>query len=227
MYSLRKNLYYLLVLTIVLAIFSVFIDFSFELKYKNIQSSKNLQDIREATVVIVPGAAVYGNKPSPILKDRLRSAVLLYKSKKVKKVLLSGDASRSYNELKPMIQYMIKNDVPKEDIFVDFHGYRTLETMKNAKYKFQIKDAIIATQRFHQPRATYLAQKMGIQVSAYESDLQVYQDDLKNRVREFFARNLAWFDIQLLDIDVNNGAGTISILGNGRQTWDKEYKIKK
>ncbi|MBK7053456.1 MAG: YdcF family protein [Leptospiraceae bacterium] len=175
--------------------------------------------MHDSTVAIVLGAAVYGNKPSPVLSDRLKSALILYKKRKVKKILLSGDnGTRSYNELKPMLNYMLKNKVKKEDIFVDNSGFRTLDTLLRAKYIFQIKDAIIVTQRFHQPRAAFIAEKIGIKVSCFESDTGEYKDDTKNRFREFFARNLAWFDLNLMS-DVSYTGKPYPISGDGTETW--------
>lgn len=199
--------------------FSICIDLSFEINYISINSGDDYKKLKDSTVAIVLGAAVYGNKPSPVLNDRLKSALVLYKKRKVKKILLSGDnGTRSYNELKPMLNYMLKNKVKKEDIFVDNSGFRTLDTLLRAKYIFQINDAIIVTQRFHQPRAAFIAEKIGIQVSCYESDSGEYKDETKNRFREFFARNLAWIDMNLMS-DIKYTGKLYPITGDGTETW--------
>jgi len=199
--------------------FSICIDLSFEINYITINSGSDYKKINDSTVAIVLGAAVYGNKPSPVLNDRLKSALLLYKKRKVKKILLSGDnGSRSYNELKPMLNYMLKNKVKKEDIFVDNSGFRTLDTLQRAKYIFQVQDAVIVTQRFHQPRAAFIGEKLGLKVSCFESDLREYRDETKNRFREFFARNLAWIDMNLMS-DVTYTGKPYPISGDGTETW--------
>ena len=116
---------------------SILIDLNFELLYIKSGIIKDPSLAKEATVAIVPGAAVYGKTPSPILQDRLNSALLLYQNKKVKKILLSGDnGSHYYNELKPMLKFMLANKVRKEDIFVDHAGFRTLDTLIRAKMVF-------------------------------------------------------------------------------------------
>lgn len=199
---------------------SVVIDLSFELNYLHINASSDYHDIQDATVAIVPGAAVYGNKPSPILADRLKSALLLYKNKKVKKILLSGDNGiKSYNELKPMLEFMLTNKVKKEDIFVDNAGFRTFDTIMRARHIFEVEDAVIVTQKFHQPRAAFIAENVGIKVSCMESDIRDYRDVVKNRFREYLARNLAWIDIHLGKHEKEYTGKKFPITGSGESTW--------
>jgi len=200
---------------------SVLIDLNFEFMYKKSDVSKNYRTTPEATVAIVPGAAVYGNKtPSPILKDRLECALLLYQKKKVKKILLSGDnGTHYYNELKPMLKFMLANKVKKEDIFVDHAGFRTLDTLIRAKLIFEIQDAIFVSQKFHLPRAVYIAQKLGIKIASYEADQRVYTSEKYNRIREFLARNLAWIDINLMHTNPKFLGKPFPISGSGEKTW--------
>lgn len=180
-------------------LFATWVNISFEWNYSKINASDNYTKLKSATAAIIPGAAVYGKKPSPVLLDRLRSGLILYKTRKVQKILLSGDnGNQFYNELKPMLNFMVKNHVDKKDIFVDFEGYRTFDTMYRARHIYDVKDAIIVTQKFHQPRAAYLALKVGIDVACFEADRRVYKDEYYNRMREFLARTLAWFDINIL-----------------------------
>jgi SanA protein len=202
-------------------LFTIVIDLSYEINYLTIVSSKDPTKLPKATVAIVFGAAVYGKKPSPVLRDRLRCALALYQNKKVEKILLSGDNSSSdYNEIRPMLNFMLTNKVKKEDIFVDYAGFRTLDTLMRAKYIFQVQDAIIVTQKFHQPRAVYIAAKMGIRVASYEADQRVYKDKFKNRFREYLARNLAWYDLNLFNTHPKFLGITHPITENGNQTWD-------
>jgi SanA protein len=200
---------------------TIVIDLSYEINYLYTPSSSEYTKIPKATVAIVFGAAVYGKKPSPVLKDRLKAALILYQNKRVDKILLSGDNStKDYNEIRPMLNYMLKNKVKKEDIFVDYAGFRTLDTLMRAKYIFKVEDAIIVTQRFHQPRAVYIASKMGIKVASYEADQRVYKDRIKNRMREFFARNLAWYDLNLLNTHPKFLGEIHPISEGGNSTWD-------
>jgi SanA protein len=223
----KKVLRYLIYIILILISLTVYIDLSMEFNYQNIVSSSDFRDFEPMTVAIVPGAAVNGNTPSAILEDRLKSALLLYKNKKVKKILLSGDSGDSkYNELKPMLNFMLKYEVKREDIFVDNSGFRTLDTILRAKYIFKIEDAIIVTQKFHQPRAAYIAQHLGIRVLSYEADLHTYKDEVKNRLREFLARNLAWFDLYFIYREYEYNGQKFSINGDGSKTWNQKAFAK-
>ena len=206
------------------------IDFLFELNYLRTPAYnlENYESMESYTVAIVPGAAVYGKTPSSVLEDRLNCAVMLYDKKKVKKILLSGDnGTKTYNELTPMLNYMLKRNVKREDIFMDYSGFRTYDTLVRAKYIYDIKDAVIVTQKFHLPRAVYIAQSLNIKVATMESDLRDYKDVIKNRTREFFARNLAWIDILITESN-NDFSGTkYPITGNGELTWKSRDLNKK
>lgn len=210
-------------------ILSLIVDLSFEWNYALIPASKNSDAIPNATVAIVPGAAVYGKKPSPILKQRLQGALKLYQSHKVSKILLSGDnGSVSYNEIRPMLNFMLKHKVRKEDIFVDFAGFRTLDTLYRARLLYEVEDAIIVTQTVHQPRAVYIAQKLGIKISSLEPNRNYRKTKFKNRFREYLARNLAWIDMNLFHTSPKYlGEEKYPISGSGNQTWGGDNKKKK
>lgn len=215
--NLFKIIFILLCLIFLLSLVSYFF---IELNYKKVNSTSDYRTVEPKTVAIVPGAAVYGNTPSPILEDRLKSALILYNYKKVKKILLSGDSGDSkYNELKVMIQFMQKFGVQKEDIFVDNSGFRTFDTLLRAKHIYQIKDAVIVTQKFHQARASFIAEQLGIEVTSYEADLHIYKDELKNTLREYLARNLAILDLYFFYSNYKYEGTIFPIEGNGSLTW--------
>lgn len=198
----------------------LFIDSSMEKIYMDNLPSKNYRTAPIATVAIVPGASVYGLKPSAILTDRLRCALYLYRSKKVKKILLSGDNGQTdYNELKPMLLFMLNNGVRKEDVFVDHAGFRTLDTIVRAKAIYQVEDGIFVSQAFHQPRAHYIANQVGIKLYSYESDMRIYRKAQNFRLREIFARTLTWLDFNILYTTPKYLGEPFPIQGSGIQTW--------
>lgn len=211
----------ILVFLSIVFILSLVSYFLIELNYYKVNSTSDYRLIEPKTVAIVPGAAVYGNTPSPILEDRLKSALILYKYNKVKKILLSGDSGGTkYNELKVMIQFMEKFEVKKEDIFVDNSGFRTFDTILRAKHIYKIKDAVIVTQKFHQARAAYIAEQIGIEIVSFEADLHIYRDELKNSFREYLARNLAIMDLFFFYSNYKYEGQVFPIEGDGTATWN-------
>ncbi len=227
--SFKKTLKTILLVFTFLLLISMIIDMYFEwnyLKYERV-NYLTVNEIKPKTAAIVLGAAVYGNKPSAILVDRLKSALKLYQTRKVKKIILSGDNGKKYyNELTPMLQYMLKNKVKQEDIFMDYEGFRTYDSFQRAKYLFGVKDIIIVTQQFHQPRAAFIAENLGLQVACLEADLRVYKDVSKYRIREYFARNLAWLDIFFTE-PIRGSEPKFPIEKSGRKTWkERDLGIK-
>jgi SanA protein len=225
--AIKKIIIFIAKVMMLVVVFSMSVDLYFELNYFSITSYsiKEIDKVKPKTAAIVLGAAVYGNKPSAILLDRLKGALLLYKKKKIKKIILSGDNGKKYyNELTPMLTYMLKNKVKKEDIFIDYEGFRTYDSIVRAKLIFQVNDVVIVTQRFHQPRAAFIAEKLDMDVVCLETDMRTYKDDLKNRFREYFARNLAWMDVYFMEIPKSMGE-VYSIKGSGEVTWKERDLI--
>lgn len=174
-----------------------------------------------AMVVIVPGASVLRNgTPSDVLEDRLLMAFDVYQSGKVEKFLLSGDhGSVGYDEVNVMRVYLEKLGVPGEDLFLDHAGFDTYDTMYRARYVFGVTDALVATQRFHLPRALYLGRSLGMTVHGVAAERHVYAKDEEFAFRERFANVKAWLDV-LRNAAPTFGGTTFDITGDGTVTWD-------
>ena len=56
--------------------------------------------LEDADCILVLGAGVRNNKPTPMLNDRLEVAIQLYKDGKASKIIMSGDhGQEDYNEV--------------------------------------------------------------------------------------------------------------------------------
>jgi SanA protein len=130
-----------------------------------------------APVAIVFGAGLWRDgSPTPVLKDRITTAVELYFNGKVQKILLSGDNSHSdYNEPKAMHDYARSLGVPEEAMVLDYAGRRTYDTCYRARAIFGVREAILVTQEFHLPRTLYTCFAIGIKVVGVASDNQDYR----------------------------------------------------
>ncbi len=136
----------------------------------------SLQEAPSARVALVLGARVYSDgRLSGMLRDRVDTAVALYKAGKVDKLLMSGDnSSEEYNEPGAMAARAISLGVPAEDVQPDYGGRRTYDSCYRARSIFQVTDAVVVTQEFHLPRALFLCENLGIQVSGVIADQQIY-----------------------------------------------------
>lgn len=159
----------------------------------------DLSQVPDAPVAIVFGAAVYpGGRPSPVLADRIATAVDLYKAGKVRKLLLSGDNRfENYNEPGAMLTYAHQLGVPREAMQPDYGGRRTYDTCYRTRYIFQVKKAILVTQKFHLPRALFICRSLGIDAVGLTADRRVYSPGgvLWWNVRESLALLRALFDV--------------------------------
>ena len=147
-------------------------------------------------VAIVFGAAVYQNgRLSPILRDRVDTAVTLYHDGKIEKILVSGDNSAvTYDEPSAMMEYAIQRGVSPDDIQPDYGGRRTYDTCYRAREVFQLETAILVTQQFHLPRAIFTCRRLGIDAVGVMADLRPYRDARWYEVRETGATAVALWD---------------------------------
>jgi vancomycin permeability regulator SanA len=112
---------------------------------------------------IVFGAGLApGGEPSPILAERLETALLLWRSGRVERLLLTGNTDPYHDEIRSMRRYLTKGGVPERAISVDLEGLSTFDSCWRARGVFGVQRAILVTQAFHLPRAVFLARAAGI-----------------------------------------------------------------
>ncbi len=150
-------------------------------------------------VAIVFGARVYSDgRLSAMLQDRVETAVQLYRTGKVQKLLLSGDNRfADYDEPGRMRDYALSRGVPAEDIQPDYAGRRTYDTCYRAKAIFQVDTAVLVTQDFHLPRALFLCRSLGLEAVGVSADIQPYTAMSRrwSEAREFLATIMALVDV--------------------------------
>ncbi len=151
-----------------------------------------LNALSECTVdcIIVPGARVYEDgTPCGVLKDRLNTAIDLYRAGVSDRLLLSGDhGTADYDEVTAMKEYVLKAGVREKDIFLDHAGFSTYETMYRAANIYGASSCVVVTQRYHLYRAVYLADRMDMQVYGVEADRGGYRRMMRYWPREVLAR---------------------------------------
>jgi len=210
-----------LLLSVLLVTLSSIVLISTEKSIYEIDDYKQSEYInRKYDVIIVLGCGVWGNSPSPLLKDRLDAAIDLYFEGAANKILMSGDHGQSnYNEVGVMREYAMNRGVPSEDIFMDHAGFSTYETMCRASRIFGVTNAIVVTQKYHLNRSLYNARAFGIDcvgVCAYKGNYTLNP--------MYFPREIvAQAKDLILDIikpDPTYLGEKIDIKGNGEVTLD-------
>ena len=141
--------------------------------------------------ILVLGASVNSDgTPSTILQDRLDTAVALYSAGLAPKIIVSGDdeSDKSYDEVTNMKAYLVKQGIPSSDIFCDHAGINTYDSMYRAKNVFSVNTMIVVTQTYHQYRALFDANSLGMTAVGVESDVRTYANQGYYDLREVFAR---------------------------------------
>lgn len=120
---------------------------------------------------------------------RIRATVSLYQAGKIEYILISGDNSRiEYNEPQDMKDELVRRGIPENKIFLDYAGFRTFDSIYRAKEIFGQTSFTIISQKFHNQRAIYTANALGIKAIAFNAkDVNAY-GGFKTQVREKFAR---------------------------------------
>ena len=127
--------------------------------------------------------------------NRIIATVDLFKSGKIKFIIISGDNSQSnYNEPLDMKNALIKNGIPDSLIYLDYAGFRTFDSVIRAKEIFGQSSFIIISQEFHNQRAIYIARHYGIEAYGFNAkDVNAYMG-FKTKLRELFARVKVFID---------------------------------
>lgn len=188
--------------------------------YTSTKESIDLDSSFDADCILILGAGVKNNQPTPMLRDRLLKGIELYNDHKAPKIIMSGDHSKEdYNEVGVMKQFAIKQGIPSSDIFMDHTGLSTYESLYRAKKIFQVKKVIIVTQEYHLYRALYIAKSLGLEAIGYSANLQHYPGQIGRDIREIVARCKDFINCIIKPSSTYQGE-SISIDGNGDITND-------
>ncbi len=120
---------------------------------------------------------------------RMDAAAALWKAGRVTRLLVSGDNRRAdYNEPRDMREGLMARGVPSGAILLDYAGLRTLLSVNRAREVFGFSACVIVSDDFHLPRALWLAERRGMQVSGFQGPGLSWGQSGKTRVREWLAR---------------------------------------
>ena len=200
------------------------VNFYVKLSTSNLIVDKSSKELENADCVLVLGAAIWNNEPSPMLKDRLDVAIDLYKKGIVPKIIMSGDhITSTYDEVNTMKKYAINEGVPSEDIFMDHAGISTYDSVYRAKNIFNVDKMIIVTQKYHLYRSLYIAKSLKIESYGVEATPIKYSGDFMREIREILARDKDFVKSILKPKSTYMG-DTIEVSGNGDITNDNKQE---
>ena len=104
----KKIMKFIVVLLLVIAISSTLINLYVIMTTKNKILNIDDEKLKDADCILILGAGIRRNKPSPMLEDRLLTGIELYENEISNKILVSGDHIESdYDEVGVMKNYLL------------------------------------------------------------------------------------------------------------------------
>lgn len=192
----KKRIIFLLIFIIpIVLVFTA--NFSIEKNAEN-KTFSNSSEIKKNKVGLVLGTAkiLKNGRINLYFKYRINATVELFKKGKIDFILVSGDnGNKNYDEPTDFKNELIKKGIPANRIFLDYAGFRTLDSVVRAKEIFGQMSITVISQKFHNERAIYLAEKNGISAIGFNARDLSGKYGLKTRIREYFARTKAFLDI--------------------------------
>lgn len=149
-------------------------------------------DVVSADAALVLGAAAWGDRPSPIFRERINHAIQLYQSGDVEKIVFTGGVGLKSPSAEAVIaqQYAERRGVPSADIIIEDQSRNTLTNLTNAVPILaanEIESVILVSTPFHMRRALFIAETVGI--NAYLSPTRTTQ--WRGSRPYFFTREVA------------------------------------
>lgn len=208
-----KNIFkFFLLLFVAGIIFIAWANYSIKKDSENF-ISYSIQDIPETKTALLLGTSKNLNNGSPnaYFHNRIKATADLYKSGKIQYIIVSGDNStKDYNEPEDMQLALMKYGIPQDHIFLDFAGFRTLDSVVRAKEIFGQQKIVIISQKFHNERAVFLAKQNRIEAFGYNAEDVNKYAGLKTNMREYLAKAKAYLDL-ILGVEPKFGGEKILI----------------
>ena len=131
---------------------------------------------------------------------RIDATEQLYKTGKIEQILISGDEDSldGINEPECMRDSLVARGVPEDAIILDGKGYRTISSVVNANKVYGLKSFTIISQEFHNERAIYQAEHLGLDIEniqAYNAEMPKSRRAFLTTIREYFARVKLFIDV--------------------------------
>lgn len=148
-----------------------------------------------ATSPITPGGA-----HNFYFENRIKAADELYKAGKIDFIIASGgDYTKSQtngcDEPRAILDSLVACGIPADRVILDYEGTRTLNSIAKAKEGYGLDSITLISQKYHNERAIYLADKYGIKAVGYNAvPSPIRRNRIKNTLREYLARVKMFID---------------------------------
>ena len=120
-----------------------------------------IDDVPSRRIGLVLGTSKYlkNGEINPYFQNRINAAAALYHAGKIERLVLSGDhGSKYYNEPEDMKNALLLKGVSPKHIYLDYAGFRTLDSIVRMNAVFNQKIFTVISQEFHNKRAIFIGE---------------------------------------------------------------------
>lgn len=159
----------------------------------NIWTYAQTSELVKADAAIVLGTAVWGDEPSPVLRERINHAIWLYENEYVEVIIFTGGKTNGSQLAEAAVSknYAVAQGIPGEDILIED---RSLVTIENFRYVSEIADLhelsdfLVVSDPLHMKRALLMAEDTGF--DAYTSPTTSSEYNSPATIIPFFFREI-------------------------------------
>lgn len=146
---------------------------------------------KDVEAAIVLGAAAWGERPSPVFRERINHAITLYQNGHVPVLIFTGGTSKAgfMTEAEVGRRFALKQGVAKEDILFENTSkdtYQNLSNVKSLMYSYNIEKVLIVSDPYHMARAVVMAQDLGIDAVYSPTPTSRYNESSRLSKLRFF-----------------------------------------
>lgn len=150
-------------------------------------------ELVKADAAIVLGTAVWGDEPSPVLRERINHSIWLYERDYVEMIIFTGGKTNGSQLAEAVVSknYAIAQGIPEEDILIED---RSLVTIENFRYVSEIAELhelssfLVVSDPLHMKRALQMAEDTGF--DAYTSPTTSSEYNSLATIVPFFFREI-------------------------------------
>ncbi len=200
MYFIIRRVFWVLLILIMIIIIVVFgVDLYVKSQAKHLVFD-NIEQVPYNRVGLLLGTSkrIKSGRLNLYYQYRIDAAVKLFSTGKIDFILISGDNSEKfYNEPQQMRQDLIAKGIPPSKIYLDYAGFRTLDSVIRANKIFGLESFTVISQKFHNERAIAIARNKQLKAVGFNARDVGLRSGLKVQLREKLARVIMLWDLSI------------------------------